>query len=179
MKRVLAIFLVLLHLLNVVGFYGVFSQLEVINNKRVKSRLDEDVYAGSDAITLRIPLSLPYSTSQQNYERVDGKFNHQGEVYRLVKQKLYNDTLYIVCVKDRKGTVIKEAIEELALSLTDKPADARSSSKTSGLFVKDFETSATLEVQLQRIVLAIASPSYYNILYAFDILELKDHPPQS
>lgn len=136
------------------------------------------MYAGSDAITLKIPLALPYSFGQQNYERVDGKFNYEGEVYRLVKQKLYNDTLYIVCVKDKKGTVIKDAIEDLASTLTDKPINSKSSSKTANIFLKDFETSIALEITSVRYPVNIAAQPCYTNIYFFDCIKSLDRPPQ-
>ena len=36
------------------------------------------------------------------YERVNGEFEHNGEFFKLVKQKLENDTLNIVCIKDHR-----------------------------------------------------------------------------
>jgi hypothetical protein len=45
-----------------------------------------------ETILLKIPVAVPYQIDSEGYERVDGEFEHQGEFYRLVKQKYQNDT---------------------------------------------------------------------------------------
>src|SRR5690606_4609205 len=35
-----------------------------------------------------------------DFERVDGRFEHDGVYYKLVKHKLQNDTLHIICIRD-------------------------------------------------------------------------------
>ena len=101
MKRVAILIILIVFLLNAVGFYGILLGLQLKFASEVNKQLDEDQYTTSDAITFRVPMSIPYSIEEQDYHRVTGEFEHEGEVYRLVKQKLYKDTLYIVCVKDR------------------------------------------------------------------------------
>lgn len=178
MKRTLAIFLIFIHLLGSIGCFGVFSGLEIIHKDQFLSSLDEDAYTGSDAITLRIPYTLPYPSNQNNYERVDGKFNYDGAMYRLVKQKLYNDTLYVICVRDKEGTRIENAFGELASSFTDAPADTQSSSKSGNLFVKEFEYSAILHVNSEKTAQKILRPFFVSPVYTFRLINSIDRPPQ-
>src|SRR5882762_9317018 len=108
MKRVAIFAILILFLLNAVGLYGILLGLQFRFASEVNKQLDEDQYSASEAITFHVPITLPYSSDEQDLHRLTGEFEHQGEVYRLVKQKLYRDTLYIVCVKDTKSKKINQ-----------------------------------------------------------------------
>jgi hypothetical protein len=138
LKKVIAIFLVILILFNTLGFYGIFVGLRYKAKKDIVHRLDNDQYQYKETITLKVPLSIPYNTDDEDYERVDGEVEYQGEFYRLVKQKLVSDTLYIVCIKDIKSKQIKQALADYVKSFTDKPADNKSQGKMQTTFIKDF-----------------------------------------
>ena len=89
-------------------------------------------------VTFKLPLTVPYSTDSKEYSRVDGEFEHNGEVYRLVKQRLQSDTLYIVCVKDITTKRINQALTDYVKSFTDKPINSKGNSKTIQNLIKDF-----------------------------------------
>ena len=138
LKKITAIGLLILILFNALGFYGGFVGLRYKARKEIVQRLDDDEYRHDETITLKVPLSIPYNTDDDNYERVNGEIEYQGEFYRLVKQKLSNDTLYIVCIRDIKSKQIKQALADYVKSFTDKPADHKSQTKTQITFIKDF-----------------------------------------
>lgn len=177
--RVFAVLLVFIHLLNVIGCYFVFKSLETRHTVEVTERLDEDSYAGSEAITLRIPFSLPYTNSnQKNYERVDGKFKHEGEVYRFVKQKFYRDTLFIVCVKDAKAAELDDSIDDITASMTDTTPIKKSSSKTSGWSIKDFDSLTPLGFSSTRDSINTFLNSFHLTLFSCLYSEIIVPPPQ-
>lgn len=178
MKRTVSIFLILIHLLNIIGFYGIFARMEFLHNVRLAAQLDDDRYSGSEAITLKLPYALPYSNFSDSYERVEGKLNHDGEIYRLVKQKIINDTIYVVCVKDKKAAWFENAYAELAFSFTDKGADTKSNSKACAMMIKDFEFSNPIEIRLQPVLQAITARTEYADLYARELAIGVDHPPK-
>lgn len=178
MKRVASIFLVLVHLLNIFGYPGLFFGWEAFNTQQVQYELDSDIYAGSEAITFRIPLALPYSSNHDNYERVNGVFEYEGDIYRLVKQKLYNDTIYVICSKDRVGKHIKDAIEQLAHSMNEDPAGSKTSSgKALTNVVKDFETSKELDIFPSLTALRIINFYHDTSTYSHSYSNSIDHPP--
>ncbi|TXI68140.1 MAG: hypothetical protein E6Q41_04555 [Cyclobacteriaceae bacterium] len=143
MKRVFAIFLMLLFLLNVLGYYGVLEGLQLKNKQTLQALFDSDEYERQHEVTIKVPLTVPYATDSKEYTRVDGEFEHQGEIYRMVKQKLQSDTLYIVCVKDETSRDIKQALAEYVKSFTDKPASEKSQSKTLQNLIKDYIATST------------------------------------
>lgn len=137
MKRLIAIFLVFLLLFNALGFYGLFVGLRYKTASDLVARLDKQQYLDEETVTLKIPMAIPYHPDSE-YKRVDGEIEHDGEFYRLVKQKLQKDTLYIVCIKDYDSKRIKQALADYVKTFTDKPVDAKNSGKVFNTFIKDF-----------------------------------------
>lgn len=120
------------------GYYGVFLGLQYQNDKEMIQKLDAEDYSESETKIIKIPILIPYATDSKGFERVDGKFQHNGEFYRLVKQKLSKDTLYIVCVKDNENKIIDQAMSSFVKTFTDQPIDNSSSSKIVISFIKDY-----------------------------------------
>jgi hypothetical protein len=137
LKKIIAISLIFLLLFNALGFYGLFVGLRYKTASDLVARLDKQQYLDEETVTLKIPMAIPYHLDSE-YERVDGEIEHDGEFYRLVKQKLQKDTLYIVCIKDYDSKRIKQALADYVKTFTDKPVDAKHSGKISISFIKDF-----------------------------------------
>lgn len=135
--------MMLLFLLNVLGYYGVLVGLQLKNKQNLQAQFDSDEYERQHEVTIKVPLTIPYATDSKDYTRVDGEFEHEGEVYRMVKQKLQSDTLYIVCVKDATSKDIKQALAEYVKSFTDKPASEKSQSKPLQNLIKDYIATTT------------------------------------
>lgn len=143
MKRGFTLFLLALFLLNVLGYYGVLVGLQIKNAQNLSAQFDEDDYAREHEVTIKVPLTIPYGTDAKEYTRVDGEFEHQGEFYRLVKQRFQKDTLYIVCVKDNTSRNIKRALTDYVKTFTDKPVSEKNNSQTIKNPVKDYIVSFT------------------------------------
>jgi hypothetical protein len=100
LKRGLSLILLIVFLFNVGGYYIVFLGLHFQLDQELTSRLDNGSYDVEETVHLKIPMSLPYPIHSGGFERVDGRFEHNGEYFRLIKHKWNNDTLYIVCIRD-------------------------------------------------------------------------------
>ena len=137
MRRILSICLIALLMMNILGYYGVFMGLSFRNDASMQTMLDLGEVNTSELIELKVPISVPYVSGSDNYERVDGKFEHLGQVYRLVKQKYFSDTLYILCVKDAQATRINDALSDYVKTFTDHQS-TNSSSSPSFSFIKDY-----------------------------------------
>jgi hypothetical protein len=143
MKKIITIVMLILFLLNVLGFYGIFLGLQLKYAQEANRDLDEEHYAGMELVTFKVPLTVPYYADSKTYERVSGEFENDGDVYRLVKQKMHRDTLYIVCVKDLKSKKINQALASYVKTFTDKPSTAKQqNAKQFPSFCKDYLTSA-------------------------------------
>lgn len=100
--------------------------------------LDADHYDESHAIILKVPVSIPYMPDQLNFERVNGKFEHEGELYRIVKQRYAKDTLTVVCVKDTEHKKIDMVLTDYVKTFTDKTDESKSATKSTISFLKDY-----------------------------------------
>src|SRR5690606_13274439 len=99
-KKGLSIIVLIVFLFNVGGHYLVFWGLRFQTDQQVSGWIDAEKYHPGDLIELKIPVSLPYPIYQTGYERVEGIIEHNGEFFRLVKQKYESDTVYVLCVRD-------------------------------------------------------------------------------
>lgn len=138
MKRLFSIVFVFLLLFNALGYYGLFFGLQYDNDIRLTRRLDAGQYTESETITIKIPITIPYASDSTDFQRVNGVFKHEGEYYRMIKQRLIRDTLHIVCFNDQRSKQLDDAFGRYAKSLSDKPSDTPAGSKASGTFIKDY-----------------------------------------
>lgn len=79
----------------------VSDQLEV--------RLDKSLYDESQLIELKVPMNLPYQTNWSAYQRFDGEIEVGGIMYKYVKRKVANDTLYLKCIPNTKKMNLETA----------------------------------------------------------------------
>jgi hypothetical protein len=144
MKRILSIAFLLIFLFNVVGYYGVYHLARRQLNAALLNRLDAEAYTEKETITLKLPFSIPYSVESQGYQRVNGSFRYSGEVFRLVKQKLEQDTLYIVCIRDHQEERLSTLMADFVKASNDLPTSTNSL-KLLSCFTKDYLTASELE----------------------------------
>jgi len=138
LRNIFSFVLMILLMLNVMGYYGLFVGWQYKNDRDMTEKLDAGNYDNAETITIRIPLTVPYAMDSREFERVNGEFEYNGEFYRLIKQKLSQDTLFIVCVKDQENKRIHQALSGFVKSFSDKPADHSSNTKTAVNFIKDY-----------------------------------------
>jgi hypothetical protein len=160
------------------GYYGVFLGLEYQNNISMIKKLDGEKYDASNTVTIQVPLAIPYALDQNEFERVDGLFEHHGEFYRLVKQRYANDTLTVVCVKDYKNQRIHQALSDFVKTFTAHPSSHQQHTKIVISIIKDY---LPLRFSMEMISigwqLAIASGNVCSHLvpsYTASIV----HPPE-
>ena len=148
MKRAFSIFFLALFLFNVGGYYFVYWGLQSKAKKDLLHRLDADNYSSEDLIVISVPMSLPYPLQQQGYERVDGEFEYQGDYYRLVKQRLEKDTLFMVCIKDQSKKKLVKVLNDYSNYTNNLPVGAdRTLDMFSKLF-KDYTGGPSLYVAI-------------------------------
>ncbi len=175
MKRLFAIVILNIFLLNVLGYYGVLLGLKVNAGQELSEALDSEMYDLGATITFKIPLSIPYATDSENYSRVDGQFEKDGVVYRMVKQRIFEDTLYIVCIKDDRASKFNSALTDIAQGFAGNE-DGDSKSVAPG-FIKDFLTSITSVVSSEpgwqlEVASASATRLFFDSYFASIV-----HPP--
>lgn len=141
MKRIFIILLTALFLFNVGGYYLLLMGLRHHSNQELTARLDANRYSKEETIELKIPVTLPYPLQQQGFQRVDGKFEHQGQFYKFVKQKLEKDTLYIICIRNDDEKSLVTAFRNYVKLTVDVPATSKKSASLLFKFIKDYESA--------------------------------------
>jgi len=178
MKRPIALTLTFLILFNTMGFYGVLVALRYQNEQSLLSDLDAGVYNVNQEKLIKLPVHLPYSVDQFDFERVDGEFHHEGMHYRLVKQKLANDTLYVVCIADQGTKKIDQALTEYVKTFADGKTPGHADGKTTITFGKDYLLNpfsvASTSCGWSRNI-PVASTSFFG---SSEFICAINHPPQ-
>jgi hypothetical protein len=138
-KKVATILILIVFLFNVGGYYLIFWGVRQHHNFQFSARLDANQYSGSETVELKFHLPLPYPSLQYEYERVNGRFEHDGEFYKLIKKQLQNDTLYVLCIRDTHEEQIVNTLKEVESLTSERPASGQDISLIVKL-LKDFES---------------------------------------
>jgi hypothetical protein len=134
MRKGLAIFFLSIILLNIAGYYLVFEGWRY--HHAASWSFDENAGDAQEMI-IEIPVNVPYA-EEKDWQSADGQFEYKGDVYRIVKQKLTLEAVYLACVKDAENTRINQQLDEFAKTFGDKPADAKSGGKSLPAFIKEY-----------------------------------------
>lgn len=143
MKKTVSVGLLVLFTFNLGGYYFLFWALQSRADQQLSEQLDANLNNVAGSFEIKIPLTLPYPLQQKDFERKDGEFVHKGEHFRLVKQKLENDTLTIVCIKDQKAQQLTHVMEEFRAKTSSDQTDGV---MLSGKVIQEYERLEVLLV---------------------------------
>jgi hypothetical protein len=136
-------------------------------------RLDANNYSSNDVVVISVPISLPYPLQQQGYERVDGEFEYQGEYYSLVKQRLENDTLFMVCIKDHKQKKLVKVLNEYTNLANNLPASAQHTVDQFAKLFKDYTSAESTSISAGTgwcILLSFVEKEYSLLQHNYPVL---------
>lgn len=119
MKKITAIFLLLIFLFNIGGYRLWYYYAQQQSDKQLEASLDKNEYDEADLITVKVPLSLPYQTNWKEFERVDGEINIKGKIYKYVKRKVENGELVLLCIPDHNKMQLETAKDDFFKSVND------------------------------------------------------------
>jgi hypothetical protein len=177
MRRAVAIAFLLVFLLNVAGCYGIFWILLQRADTSMIQKLDAKAYDEGETVLIKVPLSLPYSVDDADYKRVNGTFQYQGEFYKLVKQKMQQDSLHVICIKDKHHKKIFDAMADFVKA----SHDASTASKTLKLLhntAKEFHGFDSIDIISNRGWSQLQSNSKVIINYAYNVIHSPSPPPK-
>ena len=83
--------------------------MQVKASEQLETFLDNHFYDESQLIELKIPVNLPYQASWTAYERYNGEVELNGTIYKYVKRKVSNDTLYLKCIPNERKMRLETA----------------------------------------------------------------------
>ncbi len=133
MKRLAAILLLAILLMNFIGYRWMLSYMDSQATMRLEQKLDAGDYDESALVEVKIPLNLPYHNNWSEYEIFYGQVNYDGKYFQYVKRKLSNDTLFLLCLPHEEKTRINEAKADLFKSVHDLPFDGKGNTPRANL----------------------------------------------
>ena len=175
MRKSLAFFFLFIFLLNIAGYYLVMEGWQWHNS--ITWSQDDERNANHELI-IRVPLNVPYFTQEKDWEKTDGQFDYKGEVYRIVRQKITLDAIFIACIKDSESNLIKQQLKDFAKTFTDRPEDAKQSVKAFPGFIKDYVSHL---VSIKNMVTGWSMPLGYirpSPSFVSSFLSSIVHPPE-
>jgi hypothetical protein len=164
-----------------VGYRAWFYYVERKADITMESRLDLNQYDESDLLSLTIPLNNPYQIEQTRFERINGEINFQGKTYKLVKRKVTDGNLVLLCIPDSHKMVLKKAKTEFGNETSGLTSNSKNSSGSgtqknfSGSdYLKQF---TNLEIRKFENVI-IVYHSYHQICFSDPQIDAPGKPPQ-
>lgn len=130
------------------GYYVIFVGMQHEHDAAVTKTLDAGSYDASNTVTLKLPMSVPYMQDNEEFIRVDGVIEHEGEHYRLVQQRYANDTLTVICIRDAEQKKITDDMANYVNGFTDKAPAHTGNAKQNVTFIKDFLPHYTVVTSL-------------------------------
>ena len=119
MKKIVSALLIFLLLFNWFGYNLVVNYLQQKSDIHLEALLDNNEYNDAQLIELKVPTHLPYQTSWASFERYDGEVEMNGILYKYVKRKVANDTLYLMCIPNTKKMNLETARDDFFKNTND------------------------------------------------------------
>lgn len=167
----------MLILLNTIGYYEVLVIIDEQQHERIVKKISENEEEISGNLLLKLSMSSPYGHENTEYQRVYGDITVAGQVYHLVKQKVYRDTLYVVCLKDAQTTKVKNVISDYSKTFAGQPQKSDTPCKTITSLAKFF-TLDNAVVSKSYLGWCVALPlTKLQNFYSFSTGSSVFHPP--
>jgi hypothetical protein len=166
-KKLAAAILIFLLLFNWFGYNLVVNYLQHRSDTHLEALLDDDQYNDAELIELKIPTHMPYQTSWASFERYDGEVELNGTLYKYVKRKVCNDTLYLLCIPNTQKMSLETARNDFFKNTNDlQNNDSKSGNSKSFAFknvLSDYDAHA-FEFRLKNSESPSSSfPLFYHV----------------
>lgn len=124
LRRITAIFLILIFLFNLFGYRALLQYWETQGITKLEARLDQQLYDEKDLVEVKVPIHLPYHSNWSDFERYDGEIDIDGVHYKYVKRKIFNDSLVLLCIPNNIKIKLSTARDEFFSLVNDIQKEA-------------------------------------------------------
>lgn len=178
MRRLYSYLFLILMLLNTIGYYEVLRVIERRHVAKAISMIVKNETEISGNLLLKIPMCPGDRADDLEYQRAVGEVTVDSQVYHYIKQKVHDDTLYIMCLSDAKATQVRNTISDYSRSFTDKDQKSNSSNKSLINSLTKFYTILGLESTITKTGwISKLNLTAFNNLYAFSSYATIFRPP--
>lgn len=115
-------------LFNVAGYTFALELCRADIGKRAAELIETHASEISGNLIFRMPVGDTYAIIPDEYIPLEGTIEFEGATYRLVKQKLHDKLLYVVCVKDDQTRIATEEINEIIAAVSGQPTSSSTTS---------------------------------------------------
>lgn len=129
MRKIIAILMLNVYLVNLVGGSILMDYYIMRNSAASVSRIDKGDYSRERLVELKVPVRLSYYSSSLKYERFYGEIELEGQYYHYVMRRVFNDTVFLLCLPDDTRTKLCKARTAFGLLAVDM-GNSSSSSKS-------------------------------------------------
>jgi len=120
LRKIASISLLALLSFNWFGYRYVISFFEDKANEQFKTQLDNNNYDNNELLSIKVPVTnLAYYTNSKLFERVDGQIEINSVLYNYVKQRLYNDSVELLCIRNTPVMKLQAEKNDLVKSVND------------------------------------------------------------
>jgi len=146
----------------------------------LEKKVDKREYSDEELISIKTKLNLPYYTSSRDFERSYGSININGVAYQYVKQRVYNDTLELLCLPNATKTKLQNVKNEITKTSADDQASApvKKSPSTLKISLPDFfhpvQTFSSLSVSIDK-AFTLSNEAFIPT----DFTKRQERPPQA
>lgn len=145
LRKIAAILLLVILLFNWVGYRLFTDFLQRRANVQLEAKLDRNDYREDQLIEIKIPLNLPYQLNWREFERFDGEIDVNGQHFKYVKRKVYNDSLVLLCLPNETRQKLEKAEDEYFKIVNDIAPLSQKKSDSNSLSFKNILTEFFVE----------------------------------
>jgi len=184
-KKIASILLLLLLFFNWVGYRLVSDFLQNRSDSKLEAKLDRNEYDDSQLTEIRVPLSLPYYTGSQDFERFNGEIEIGGMHYNYVKRKVENGDLVLLCIPNTEKKMIQSARDDFFKMVNDLPQNSSGKKSDGGNSIASKTFCSEYRQEMNNWELKGVVPNKFtfiltnSFLVSFKHTLLPEQPPES
>ncbi|MDN3582348.1 hypothetical protein [Mucilaginibacter flavus] len=104
MKRIIALLLLNVHLLNIGGHLALHQYLVYKTDKFYNQQISKGLYNVKDLTEISIPVNMPNIHDWARFENIAGKIQFGSTSYNYVKMRLTRTALHLMCIPNYDTT---------------------------------------------------------------------------
>jgi hypothetical protein len=164
MKYLTAILFLSILLFNLFGYRLVIHYLHARSTVNLVAQIDNRDYKEEELISIKTPLSLPYYTNSETYERVNGVVSIEGEYYNYVKRRVFNDSLELLCLPNAIRAKLDKIEVEYSKAVSSDSTTERNNKKAVELktVLPEYFENSIVYVDLQPVNIDVVKFSSYT-----------------
>lgn len=182
MKKLFAICLISIHLVNITGGRLFYEYLMQQSDAEINRRIELGHYKNDELLEMKVPLNVPYYSSSIEYERYYGEIELDGRFLNYVMRKVVNDTVYLLCLANQEKYELNASgsrflMDVLGLKDVTKNKNSAEHSKEKKASGADYDDLFNLPGIQKELVYLPAAKHHIIAALSFCLMETADRPP--